>query len=53
MIDPWTRTWRAAAYAIAWILLLVSATLGGLWAQPAQQPPQPSPTEQAPAEEHP
>jgi len=51
MIDPWTRTLRAAAYGIAWILLLAGATLSGLWAQPSstQQPPS-TPPAQPPAQ---
>jgi len=46
MIDPWTRTWRAAAYGVAWVLLLVCATLSGLWAQPSPPPSQPAPQAQ-------
>ncbi len=52
MTDPRTRTVGVAAYGLAWSLLLVAATLGGLWAQPAaparqraaQPPSQPAPT---------
>jgi outer membrane protein insertion porin family len=53
MIDPWTRIWRVAAYGLSWMILLASATLGALWAQPststlrvAQQPSQPAPAPQ-------
>ncbi|HET9001140.1 MAG TPA: POTRA domain-containing protein, partial [bacterium] len=51
MIDPWTRTLRALAYGVAWILLLAGATLSGLWAQPSstQQPPS-APPAQTPAQ---
>ncbi len=60
IIDPSMRTGRVVAYSVAWMCLLVTATLGGLWAQPstshaplpvAQQPPagQPSPAPPAQA----
>jgi len=56
------RTGRVVAYSVAWMCLLVTATLGGLWAQPstshlpvAQQPPpsgqpSPAPPAQAPSQ---
>ncbi len=65
MIDPWTRTGRVALYGLAWTILLVTAALGGPWAQPsapggrpiAQQPApstppaqQPSPPAQTPSQ---
>jgi len=53
MIGPWTRTWRVAAYGIVWMLLLATATLAALRAQPsssiplrAQQPPPAAPAPQ-------
>jgi outer membrane protein insertion porin family len=50
MIDPWTRTWRVAAYGVAWILLLAGATLSGLWAQPSSTQPPSTPPAQPPAQ---
>ncbi|HYM91755.1 MAG TPA: hypothetical protein VEW91_08995 [bacterium] len=57
MTDPRTRTVGVAAYGLAWSLLLVAATLGGLWAEPAapgrqraaQPPSQPAPPPAQPA----
>jgi outer membrane protein insertion porin family len=59
IIDPWMRTGRVAAYSVAWMCLLVTATLGGLPPQPpaphrpaALQPPgsQPQPPAQTPSQ---
>src|SRR5437870_1122163 len=51
MTGPWARRVCVAACGLAWSLLLVAATLGGLWAEPsapagpkAAQPPPAQPT---------
>src|SRR5229473_568075 len=49
MTDPWSRRAHVAAYGLIWSLLLVAATLGGLWAGPsAPAPSQPAPPPQTP-----